>query len=475
MPVFCLMPQNIVYLREFPAENPFAGDADLAIQQWLTPSSLFGALHVALHETFPQVQLAEHLHAWGLNGHYPNRNERNQRFGSLAIAGPFPCWRNQRFLNWFFPAPSDVYIEKYEPVTKTIPSGITPKDSSDIALNSENTGVGWWLPVDRLKGTSNLPEPLKYGLGYYGIPKRESHSYWWSKEAFEAYLIQKPPLAQQLRTSEQFYSIQHEENAKCRNRILSDCGRMCQVRFNEECGLSFSAYLPVEDGKEGLNKLFFGKGLLRYPARSNNAFRIFPQYETGLESLLPISAKNIQNRMKWVLLAPAIFPESGRVPGQKSVRHPGGWLPNWICPETGQVMLRVGTTQRKKSESRTEWRLRIRKEGEPYRCHLVAASITGMLEIRGWSQHKHTRLHEASALPGPKPVINAVPAGSVYYFEGPDASVLACALQWHGNQQKECIIQNRRSTLWGEKGFGIGVCGPWSPSSLFTPHNQTSL
>jgi len=57
----------------------------------------------------------------------------------------------------------------------------------------------------------------------------------------------------------------------------------------------------------------------------------------------------------------------------------------------------------------------------------------------------------------------AVPAGAVYYFEAhsaADAVKLANALNWHGTTEGQ-EIKNRRSTLLGEKGFGLGVCGTW--------------
>jgi CRISPR-associated protein Cmr3 len=63
-----------------------------------------------------------------------------------------------------------------------------------------------------------------------------------------------------------------------------------------------------------------------------------------------------------------------------------------------------------------------------------------------------------------KPTHLAVPAGSVYYFECRDpeaARVLAAALNWHGEDTSPTTIKNRRSTLMGEKGFGLGVCGTW--------------
>jgi hypothetical protein len=83
--------------------------------------------------------------------------------------------------------------------------------------------------------------------------------------------------------------------------------------------------------------------------------------------------------------------------------------------------------------------------------------------LTGWSERLHL-LEREDAERGPRPTLLAVPAGAVYYFEGPDAPLLADALAWHGsraeNPSRNRII-NRRSTLLGEKGFGLGVCGTW--------------
>ena len=43
------------------------------------------------------------------------------------------------------------------------------------------------------------------------------------------------------------------------------------------------------------------------------------------------------------------------------------------------------------------------------------------------------------------------------------AIALAAALNWHGGDTAGTTIRNRRSTLLGEKGFGLGVCGTWCP------------
>ena len=59
-----------------------------------------------------------------------------------------------------------------------------------------------------------------------------------------------------------------------------------------------------------------------------------------------------------------------------------------------------------------------------------------------------------------------MPAGSVYYFEADSeeqAGKLAAALNWHGAERSNPTLHNRRSTLFGEKGFGLGLCSPWEP------------
>jgi hypothetical protein len=61
----------------------------------------------------------------------------------------------------------------------------------------------------------------------------------------------------------------------------------------------------------------------------------------------------------------------------------------------------------------------------------------------------------------------AVPAGAVYHFEcktAEAAQALWELLSWHGNLTSNANkVVHRRSSLLGEKGFGLGVCGPWHP------------
>jgi hypothetical protein len=79
--------------------------------------------------------------------------------------------------------------------------------------------------------------------------------------------------------------------------------------------------------------------------------------------------------------------------------------------------------------------------------------------VTGWALPNETDRPQGGA----KSTHLAVPAGAVYYFEtdSSEAAVaLANALNWHG-ATNGTEIQNCRSTLLGEKGFGLGVCGTW--------------
>lgn len=97
-------------------------------------------------------------------------------------------------------------------------------------------------------------------------------------------------------------------------------------------------------------------------------------------------------------------------------------------------------------------------------ARLVAAIVPKPIPVTGWALPNESDRAEGGA----KPTHLAVPAGAVYYFQaepdlkgGPgNAAALASALNWHGTTEGT-DIKNRRSTLMGEKGFGLGVCGTW--------------
>jgi hypothetical protein len=95
-------------------------------------------------------------------------------------------------------------------------------------------------------------------------------------------------------------------------------------------------------------------------------------------------------------------------------------------------------------------------------ARLVAAIVPKPLVVTGYALGITADPERPDG--GAKPTHLAVPAGAVYYFEADsheDARKLATSLNWHGNEPDPSTISNRRSTLMGEKGFGLGVCGTW--------------
>jgi hypothetical protein len=163
--------------------------------------------------------------------------------------------------------------------------------------------------------------------------------------------------------------------------------------------------------------------------------------------------------VKWILLSPSVWPAmaAGRsAAGQEIHPHPGGWLPNWVDPSTGEVLLK-----RRGGKIWRSGRRRQSDEESPIGAKLVAALTAKPVVVTGWSLGDPDSPEAGTG--GAKSTHLAVPAGSVYYFEAnnrDEAAKLADALNWHGDSAGT-LIRNRRSTLLGEKGFGLGACGSW--------------
>jgi hypothetical protein len=194
---------------------------------------------------------------------------------------------------------------------------------------------------------------------------------------------------------------------------------------------------------------------------------------TSLAKVLPVAGATNGTRVKWVLLTPAIFPKIEEDTAKAIPAHPGGWLPNWVDQASGRVKLkfRTGEVRRRWNEAKQRT-VREADQETAIAASLVAARIPKPIPVVGWTERLHLLADEKSHwirtddenAHGPRPTHLAVPAGAVYYFEAdsPDeAHKLAVALNWHGCEPNPTTIKNRRSTLLGEKGFGLGVCGTW--------------
>jgi hypothetical protein len=178
---------------------------------------------------------------------------------------------------------------------------------------------------------------------------------------------------------------------------------------------------------------------------------------------LPAGPEISGNLVKWTLLSPAIFPRLD-VSGKNPTFHPGGWLPSWIHPESLAVQLKDPAAAFRGSEGRSTWRNRVAAL-PAIDARLVAALVPRAIPVTGWALHDtHDETGAFDQPGGARATHLAVPAGSVYYFEAANetaARQLAAALNWHGAGKPDAI-RNRRSTIMGEKGFGLGVCTTWA-------------
>ena len=461
MPIYQISPQDVLFFRD---ARPMTADAGSGGHgaHWPAPSVFFDAIHAALYRAFPEIErdtqgqpLWEHEHRFGRSSRRDYQRPPAKRFGSLATAGPFPRVQTKDSLTWLFPCPADITTDE----TGQFPS---------------------LAPMKSPSPQTNLPEPWLHPLGSLVAPSKSEPKPWWSKKAIEAYLRNQPPLPAGLCASAELFAsewttgiaidpaTQTTGQGEAQGKIYA----AEYLRLNPGVSLGAVATLPLKNGgnAEGLPRLFDGDGhVLVFGGQQRACHVTCETNQTTLADRLPVSPAIQGNRVKWVLLSPAAFPAiaSGEVNGKKISAHPGGWLPNWICPDTGQVLLKKGNTARQAGESREDWRKRINDPArhQPFDASLVAARIPKQIVLSGWSDYLHLDdADESKRGQGAKPTLLAVPAGAAYYFEGKDAALLADALSWHGSEQenpRRAKVVNRRSTLLGEKGYGLGVCGTW--------------
>ena len=494
MPIYQIIPQDILFFRDGRPMEANVGSGGHGAH-WPAPSLMFDALHAALHRAFPQPELDqnnqvlwEHAHRYGRSSNRDYTRNPSQRFGSLATFGPFPAeFGEDGSAEWFFPAPADVTHDNFLRPT--------------------------FLPMREPQGTSNLPPLLQdHPLGAKAPPSKETAKPWWNKLAVERYLGIEPAvgLVPHCENDDHFFirewatgnaidpATQVAGQGEAEGKLYS----AEYLRFRDQVkidnrkvhmGMALHAQMPLigrngHDPEEGLRRLFPANEIILCGGQQR-ACRVEEMGTTDLATRLPLSAPVTGQLVKWVLLTPALFPaiEAKEIAGadgktRRISAHSGGWLPNWIAPEDGYRVLQ-GDKEVEVSKGRVllkfasepgngkrrEDRRKKVREADFLDCHLVAARIPKPIVVTGWSERLHlaTDDYETEAwlkAKGPRSTWLAVAAGAVYYFAGPDAPALARALAWHGEaQQGEHVSspRNRRSTLMGEKGFGLGGGGPW--------------
>lgn len=453
MNTLLLQPTDVLFFRD---GRPMSGSLAGHGAAWPLPTVTNAALHAALWRS----GISGHKHAHhGSNGTLPEARV----YGSLVTAGPFPV--QQRGANvpplWYFPRPLDL-------LTDTLAPTLMPAK-----------GERW--------DTSSLPKPLNYAVApplTDRLSKDTAAKAWLSAGDYSSYIA----------------GSKAQPAAACDDRDFSDAESTIGIGLDPSTGTQdgesfYSAhYLRLRDhwrlglcaatseqrGKSDRDDFIpdlikadghvvvGGQQRLCTAQCDKNAPVPLPHGETMFTA-----DTDGKVRIKWVLLSPAIFPAIEA----NGTTHTGGWLPSWVRQTDGAVQLRAEAKPRgadDSRETRDQWRARV--QAEPIiQATLVAALVPKPLPITGWSLGDETL--GSDGIGGAKSTHLAVPAGAVYYFEvhanaelrtsaEQEAKKLANALNWHsavvGDPLKDyTMIRNRRSTLLGEKGFGLGVCGTW--------------
>lgn len=457
MNTLLLQPTDILFFRD---GRPMGGSLAGHAAAWPLPTVLNAALHAALHRADLEKNLGEPVH-----GHDHRSNgvaaPDARKFGSLLSAGPFPVTDDGQ---WLFPRPLDA-DDGFQPVFLPLPGGLPP---------------------------SSLPKPLACPTAATLPPSKLTPAPWWNTAAFARYL--DPDTTSTNRESAPAnFKDDHFADTEFSFGIGMDPERGTQdgERFYS------SHYLRLKPGHRlGLLAEAWDK-INGDPAHKRDLIAaLFPNHGAhtsvivgGQQRLCTVEAHHQSTiplplgmttgfhqthfggrdawLVKYLLLSPAVFPgiEAGvSRRGTERKAHPGGWLPTWVCPETGSVLLQSITSE----ERRRRRQLNYGGQGytsQPDIPATLVAALTGKpIPVTGYAL-----AHEAAERPHgtAKPTQLAVPPGSVYYFTCPSqpaAEQLAAALNWHGaDTAQPAHIRNRRSTLFGEKGFGLGLCGTWSP------------
>jgi CRISPR-associated protein Cmr3 len=421
MNTLLLHPTDTLFFRD---GRPMSGSLSGHGAAWPLPTVLNAALHAALH----RANLSDvHEHKRGRSSDRASNAERDRKFGSLTTAGPFPVDTSGQ---WYFPCPADA---------------------------QQKNSIGVTLRPAAIPGGSNLPKPLTLAVANLGAPTKDKPATWWSQLAWTSYLKgETSPAAVHFKTDGDFTDTEHSIGIG----ISADTGTQNGEQFYSaqslrlRDGWSLGTLAEALDKKNGepadkrdLIEVLFPNSGSRTPVIVGGQQRLCTvERHNRLALPLPTGAVIAGTKVKWVLLTPAIFPEIGA--------HSGGWLPSWVDLH-GEVQLLDGPGKNYANRHKVS-------EGRRIPARLVAAITGKPIPVTGYALPNSADPDRSDG--GAKTTHLAVPAGAVYYFEAesPEAAQkLAIALNWHGANPEPNTIRNRRSTLMGEKGFGLGVCGAW--------------
>jgi hypothetical protein len=296
-----------------------------------------------------------------------------------------------------------------------------------------------------------LARPCSYPVISTGAPSKDKPKPWWSRSLWDKYLGRGEGSGcltdADFSTTEHNYGIGIDPDTATQDGVRIYSAHYLRLQPNWSLGVLAHAPDKEHSGDDIVSKLIHHDQTIITGGQQRLCTA---QLLTEQSIPLPHGTTITGTKVKWALLSPAIFPQIND--------HPGGWLPSWVDTD-GDVQLLDGPGKNYAQRHKVP-------AGQRISAKLVAAIVGKSVPVTGYALP-----HEAADRPhgGAKPTLLAVPAGSIYYFEADspiEAEKLANALNWHGPQPSEASnprvqITNRRSTLLGEKGFGLGVCAPW--------------
>lgn len=401
---FDIVPLSRLFMKD---ARPMTGSDAGQGAQWPRPDHVWHAIFHAFHTAWPEIQKNwEHKHLFNEKDDHRNSSFR---FGALKTAGPFP--RNKDGI-LYFPTPLD-----------------------------------WNYRLVYGEGT-DLPTPLKYAFQNRIVGKTNPPR-WISEADYETYLNGNEktdfPKDPELYGAERDIGIALKDDTG-----TTEEGKLYQaeyIRLQEGVKLAIEASCDVFNGyTKQTTDLFEKLGVPFYTVLGGQQGISLVEGRIGK---LNIPSPQINSRyLRWTLLSPAVFPKIDAGPDKRFNPHPGGWLPSWIDPDTGKVLLTNEVSPRDERESREAYRARVRNAGQ-IQATLIAARIGSPLAFSGWDVQDTA----------PKPTVLAVPAGSCYVFDcetKENAQALAKALNW----------LKRRSALFGERGFGMGICSSYPENRI---------
>ncbi|MCD6335100.1 MAG: hypothetical protein J7M27_07190 [Candidatus Latescibacteria bacterium] len=421
---FHITPRDQLFMRD--ARPMEASDAGIG-SNWPRPDQIYYALINAFHRTWPTLQPWEHDH----HKHNEKNPESSCRFGGLKTTGPFPY--DTASGQALFPCPLDVSAEML--------------DDDTIRLHQ--------MPLLPSTGT-NLPKPITHVFQSQKYGK-QSPPYWITINDYQRYLAGDTlsPEIYELYDAERNIGIAIDPDTHATEESQLYQAEYLRLRHYASLAVAASCetFAHSRNGRDSTDVLEAFAEAENISWDRDEGVDIIMGGQQGVISIrrgdfsLPASMIGDGELLRWTLLTPAVYPAIDENAASGVTPHPGGWLPTWINPESGQVMLPRKIIDRKSGEDRASWRARI-NDSPKFTAKLIAARIGKSMVFSGWDLQT-----------GPKPTMLAVPAGSVYVFhcqERDEMEDLSRALSWDGGTGTD--ILNRRSGMFGEKGYGLGVC-----------------